>query len=173
MSQEKKPQLQGALVANRAEFGIPDLLGTEEHQAQLLVVHSREVPALADLYLEACRKGSLLSPTGHGPATTKHTAALTQACTCFLEELVSRVLKAALWEAKAQTLRCLLLRRRLCRGSCDMRSCRARRPAPRSKAVHARRLSRPRAHLKSRRQCCAAAALVKCALNKTVQRTAP
>ena len=67
-SQEKKPTMQGVLVAKRAEFLVPDLLGTEEHQAQLLIVHSQEVPALADLHLEACSKASVPSPAWHRPA---------------------------------------------------------------------------------------------------------
>ena len=83
-------------------------------------------------------------------------AAFMQACTCFPEQLMSGVLQAPFREAKAQALRFLLLLRCLCRGSCNMRGSRARRPAPRSKAVHARRLpalSRPQAHLKAAGSC--------------------
>ena len=45
----------------------PDLLGAEEHQAQLLIVHPWEVSALADLDLEACGRGrSAVTSLGTG-----------------------------------------------------------------------------------------------------------
>lgn len=89
-------------------------------------------------------------PIDAGLALFQQAAAFMQACTCFPEQLVSGVLQATLREAKPQTLRCLLPLWRLCRGNCDVRGCRARRPAPRSKAVHTMRLPavrRPQAHL--------------------------